>query len=101
MTSENLEEVLCNFATADLLVSLGSSLPATFAYFLPHDKPVIIEDYRMISERQRIGGYNGRPVPFQYITPMNRSFHLADGWPGEGVTAASVSQALMSAHEKF
>lgn len=101
MTSEDLGEVLCSFATADVLLALGSSLPCTFAYFLPRDRPLIVEEFRMISEQHRLKGYKGGPIPFQYITPRNRSFHLADGWPGEGADAMSVAQALLKMKKKL
>lgn len=97
MTSDSLEEVLCTFATADLLVATGSSLPATFAYFLPRGSPVILEDYRMLNDHDLFEGLDGRPLPFQYITATNRSFHLEEGKPAASVTARSVGTALLEA----
>lgn len=97
MTSESLEKVLCTFATADLLVATGSSLPATFSYFLPQRSPVILEDYRMLNDHDLFQGLDGAPVPFQYVAATNRSFHLEDGKPAASVTAGQVASAIMDA----
>ena len=54
----------------------------------------------MLNDHDLFQGLDGRPLPFQYITATNRSFHLEDGKPAASVTARSVATALLWSKEE-
>ena len=97
--SEDLKEVLCTLANADLLVATGSSLPALLVYFLPKDRPVVLEEARLISDAYLFGSKGHEPFPFKHTMPPGRTFHVTNGQPDEGVTPEVVAKALKSANK--
>jgi hypothetical protein len=97
--SEDLKEVLCTLANADLLVTTGSSLPATLVYFLPKHRPVVLEEARLTNDAYLFGTNPHKSFPyfpFKHAMPPGRSFHMLNGQPDQNVTEAAIAEALVA-----
>ena len=97
MRSEDLSEVLCTFANADLLVATGGSLPAVLMYFLPKYRPVVLEDIRLVNDAYlfKLNPQKNSPaLSLQARLAPGRSFHLLNGQPDQNVTVEAIAEAL-------
>jgi hypothetical protein len=54
--TDDLKNVICTFASADILISMGSTFPLLMSWFTPQHKPIVLQDIRMaaISEKAKI-----------------------------------------------
>ena len=57
--TENMENVVCTFIKADILISTGSSLPAILSWFTFSDRLVLIEDVRNVGNTKALYKYLG------------------------------------------
>ncbi len=69
--SNNVKDLVCEFLTADVLVSTGSSFPSMVVKFAGRDKPILIEERRHNA--------NIAQKKLQWITAPEDSLHLQNG----------------------
>ena len=68
--SEKMEDVVCTFMNADIVISTGSSLPSLLAWFTSPARLVLIEDIRNIGDTKAL---------FKYIGTANDTIRINGG----------------------
>lgn len=90
-TSQTLLSTVCRFATADILVMTGSSLPPLVAAFLPPNQPLLVEERR--KEATNVSDFSNHHHFFKEW----ESVHVEDGRvAGDAAAAAAAIEAVVA-----
>jgi hypothetical protein len=74
-TEDKLEQVICMFAQADVLITTGSTLPSMISWSFPLHRPILIEERRLLKEKE----FEQKKILHHHVTSTERAFHIVNG----------------------